>query len=225
MPAGPTQPPAPTRPAAGAHADTREDDAARAYHHGDLRRALLERAAEVIERDGIEALTLRGLARDLGVSHGAPNRHFRNKEDLLSTLARHGYEALTSATLAAADGLADPCVRLNHMGRGFLRWALAHRALFATVNHPDVARFRDAALEAALDDFRATIRAAVVAAQGAGRHGDVPSDLLTLYTNAVPFGAAMLLQHGADWGDLEVEERETRIAALIELVVPIADRV
>ena len=45
----------------------------RSYHHGDLRQALLDRAAEVIQSRGIEALTLRGLARDLKVSHGAPN--------------------------------------------------------------------------------------------------------------------------------------------------------
>ena len=57
----------------------------RSYHHGNLAASILERAAEIIDEEGIEALTLRGIARDLGVSHGAPNRHFKNKACLLYT--------------------------------------------------------------------------------------------------------------------------------------------
>ncbi|MGB0693864.1 MAG: TetR/AcrR family transcriptional regulator, partial [Pseudomonadales bacterium] len=49
---------------------------AKPYHHGNLRAEIVQRAVEVIDSEGIEALTLRGVARDLGVSHGAPNRHF-----------------------------------------------------------------------------------------------------------------------------------------------------
>ena len=116
-------------------------------------------------------------------------------------------------------------MRLNHMSRGFLRWALAHGALFATVNHPDVARFRDAGLQEALADFEATVHAAVVDAQAAGLQAGAPPDLLYLYTNSVPLGAAMLLRQRADWNDLEAAAGERRIAQLTELVVPIADRV
>ena len=90
------------------------------YHHGDLRQALLDRAAEVIEAQGIEAVTIRGLARDLGVSHAAPNRHFKSRADLLTALAAEGYAALRSATLSAAEDVGDdPWIRLNAMGRGF----------------------------------------------------------------------------------------------------------
>ena len=53
------------------------------YHHGDLRAALIARAAEVVVADGVGALSLRELARDLGVSHGAPSRHFPDKQALL----------------------------------------------------------------------------------------------------------------------------------------------
>ena len=55
----------------------------RGYHYGDLKDAILVRAAEIIGDAGIEALSLRGIARDLGVSHGAPNRHFESKSALL----------------------------------------------------------------------------------------------------------------------------------------------
>ena len=95
------------------------------YHHGDLRQALLDRAAVVIQSKGIEALSLRGLARDLGVSHGAPNRHFKNKNHLLTAMATDGYTRLKEATLTAAGPITDdPWIRLNAMGQGYLHWAL-----------------------------------------------------------------------------------------------------
>ena len=62
---------------------------------------MLARAAEVVAEQGLEALTLRGLARDLGVSHGAPNRHFRTREDLLAALAEEAATQACEATLSA----------------------------------------------------------------------------------------------------------------------------
>ena len=108
---------------------------AKQYHHGNLAQDILIRAAEVFADEGIEALSLRGVARDLGVSHGAPNRHFRNKAALLSALATEGWRQIQEATLGAADatGSDDPHVRLNAMGRGFLSWAIDNRALFKTI--------------------------------------------------------------------------------------------
>ena len=57
-----------------------------AYHHGNLKQALLERAAEVIAEKGLEGLSLRGLARDLDVSHAAPRRHFPDRESLIAAM-------------------------------------------------------------------------------------------------------------------------------------------
>ena len=115
------------------------------YHHGDLKAAVLDRAAEIIATDGLEALSLRGIARDLGVSHGAPNRHFSNKAELLANLAANGWHKITTATLEAAEAGAaqHPSARLNAMGRGFLSWALQNPSLFQTITHPDVGRHAD----------------------------------------------------------------------------------
>ena len=196
------------------------------YHHGDLRHALIVRAAQVIESEGIEALTLRGLARDLGVSHGAPNRHFKTKADLLAALAAEGYNGLKQATLSAAGDVGDdPWVRLNAMGRGFLRWAFDNPASFRAITHPDVERYADPELRAAMADFQDTVREAIAAAQLAGRHADVDLGVLALFTNSVPFGAAVLLTQGVFQHYLDIDDRERLIAELIELVVPIAGRV
>ncbi|TNF84947.1 MAG: TetR/AcrR family transcriptional regulator [Gammaproteobacteria bacterium] len=195
------------------------------YHHGDLRQALIRRAAEVIDSEGIEALTLRGLARDLGVSHGAPNRHFKTKGDLLAALATEGYTALREATLSAAESAGeDPWVRLNYMGRGFLRWAFENPASFRAITHPDVERYADAELLQATEEFSGAVRAVIAETQADGRHPEVDLDVLTQFTNAVPFGVAMMHRQGVLEATLHVEDREAFIAQVIELVCPIADR-
>jgi len=66
------------------------------YHHGNLRTAVLERAAEVIEREGPYAFSLRSLAADLGVSHTAPRHHFGGREGVLNALATEGFQELTA---------------------------------------------------------------------------------------------------------------------------------
>ena len=192
------------------------------YHHGDLRRALIRRAAAVIESDGIEALTLRGLARDLGVSHGAPNRHFRNKTELLTALAAEAYEQARLATLAAADAAGDdPVRRLNAMGRGYLNWALDNRALFNALNHPDIKRSADENLLRSMRAFQLSVREASIAAQAAGRYPSVDSKLLALYNNSVPFGAALLIDHPVFAAEVGHLPREELIEQLMELVVPV----
>ncbi|MBO6565841.1 MAG: TetR/AcrR family transcriptional regulator [Pseudomonadales bacterium] len=195
---------------------------ARQYHHGDLRAAILERATEVIEQDGIEALSLRGIARDLGVSHAAPNRHFRTKADLLSSLARVGWEQITEATLRAAEDVRpnDSHHRLNAMGRGFLKWALLNRSMFAAVTHPDVERHADDDLKLAIDDFQRSVRDAVVATQREGRLTHLDPAIATLYTNSVPFGLAMSLKNPLFGTDLSERDIDELVANLIELVVP-----
>ena len=196
------------------------------YHHGNLQQDILTRAAEIIDTQGLEALTLRGIARDLGVSHAAPNRHFKNKAALLAALATDGWLKIRSATLAAADATnsTDASVRLNAMGQGFLRWALNHRALFRTVMHPDVTRFADQKLKDAMLHFNNTLRAEIHATQKAGRHAKTALPIVSLYTNAVPFGAAMLLINpllGSDDLELAEYEQESLIKELINLVVPL----
>ncbi len=197
----------------------------RPYHHGALREMLLSRAAEVIGEHGIEALTLRGLARDLGVSHGAPNRHFRSREDLLTTLATAAWTQARDATLERAKLVGeDPWLRLNAMGRGYLTWAISNPALFAVVSHPDVNRYADDPLRDSVAAFQAVISNAVADTQKAGRYPGIDPVILTLYTNAVPFGAAMLLANPFLTAKTDETNLEELVAQVIELVVPVRDR-
>lgn len=71
------------------------------YHHGDLRAALLTRAEQTLREKGLGALSLRELARDLGVSNAAPSRHFKDKQALLDALALAGFDHLIGALVAS----------------------------------------------------------------------------------------------------------------------------
>ncbi|MFE3862650.1 TetR/AcrR family transcriptional regulator [Streptomyces goshikiensis] len=115
------------------------------YHHGNLRAALLERAEAVLTASGAEGLSLRGLARDLGVSHAAPSRHFRDRQALLDALAVSGFTTLNarlrSAAAGGTAGAAGPVgARLAGLGRAYVDFAVGHTALLDlmfTVKHAD----------------------------------------------------------------------------------------
>ncbi|MGY1606287.1 MULTISPECIES: TetR/AcrR family transcriptional regulator [unclassified Geodermatophilus] len=100
------------------------------YHHGDLRAALLERAAHQLRTGTVADLSLRALARDLGVSHAAPNRHFPDRQAFLTALARSGWQRLDAA-LAAADPGAEAGLRprLLALGRAYVHFATGEPAL------------------------------------------------------------------------------------------------
>ncbi|MCG6494074.1 TetR/AcrR family transcriptional regulator [Kitasatospora sp. A2-31] len=100
------------------------------YHHGNLRTALLERAEAVLAESGADGLSLRSLARDLGVSHAAPSRHFRDRQALLDALAVSGFATLNAAMRAAAEAPGLPVTaRLAALGRAYLGFAVQHAAL------------------------------------------------------------------------------------------------
>ena len=101
------------------------------YHHGHLRSALLTAGEDMIERVGADALSLRELTRELGVSNNAPRRHFPTKQLLLDALALQGFERL-GAALNRAAARAEPHVgqRLIHLAHAHIRFVGKHRSLF-----------------------------------------------------------------------------------------------
>jgi AcrR family transcriptional regulator len=117
----------------------------RTYHHGDLRRKLLDTATAMLERDGPDELSLRAAARRAGVSHNAPYRHFADRDALLAAIAADGFRALAQALHQASDSRA--------MGEAYIAFALARPRLFALMfgtslkraNHPDLAAAMDEA--------------------------------------------------------------------------------
>jgi AcrR family transcriptional regulator len=93
------------------------------FHHGDLRNSLIELALTELERVGYEQLSLRELAKTLGVSRAAPYRHFESKEVLLRALAGIGLRQLGDAYQAVAEIEQDPASRLSAACRSYLEFA------------------------------------------------------------------------------------------------------
>ncbi|MEU5806735.1 TetR/AcrR family transcriptional regulator [Streptomyces sp. NPDC047718] len=110
------------------------------YHHGNLRAALLEKAERVLVTSGAEGLSLRALARELGVSHAAPSRHFRDRRALLDALAVNGFTRLNDRLRAAAAAPGPVPARLEALGRAYVDFAVTHAPLLEfmfTVKHSD----------------------------------------------------------------------------------------
>jgi AcrR family transcriptional regulator len=122
----------------------------RPYHHGHLRATLLAEAERALRDDGIEALSLRELARQAGVSHAAPRRHFPDRQALLDALAEAGFTRLADEVGAAiGEAGRDYEARLRAAAAAFVRFATRDAALmelmFAAKNAADSAGTREAA--------------------------------------------------------------------------------
>jgi AcrR family transcriptional regulator len=100
------------------------------YHHGNLRRALLEAGERTVRERGSDGLSLRELAREVGVSHGAPRRHFADRQALLDALAESGFDRLESDLRAAVQTAGeDFIIRLRATAAAYVRFAIRDAAL------------------------------------------------------------------------------------------------
>src|SRR5882724_8394312 len=104
--------------------------AERPYHHGNLRTALLAAAEVTVRERGVQELSLRELAREVGVSHGAPRRHFPDRQALLDALAEAGFGRLGAELRSAADGAGEEFeARLQAIAVAYVRFATRDAAL------------------------------------------------------------------------------------------------
>src|SRR3954454_13314905 len=155
---------------------------ARPYHHGNLRSELLQQAEQMLTERGVAELSLRELAREVGVSHAAPRRHFRDKQALLDALAESGFKRLgreLDRALARADsGFAD---RLAAFARAYVRFATRNGALLELMFAGKHRAGASDALKAAADDAFSRPLALVAEAQSAGEVvGDSPDRVATV---------------------------------------------
>lgn len=172
------------------------------YHHGDLRRAVLAAAVDAISEHGPAAVSLRDLARRVGVSHAGPVHHFKDKAGLLTALAAEGFGLLADALVAARDAGGD----FVDVGVAYVRFALDHRAHFEVMFRPDLHRPDDEALRAA------QARAREVLVAGAAR-ADADPEVAQVAAWSLVHGFATLWNTGALSRPGEDPERLARAAA------------
>jgi len=96
----------------------------KSYHHGDLHREILLAARKLLEENNISSLSLREVAKKVGVSHTAPYRHFKDKESLLAGIAGLGFNELTEQMKEVAELHPDPSAQLQEAGQRYIQLAI-----------------------------------------------------------------------------------------------------
>lgn len=109
------------------------------YHHGDLGNALLKAATDILNEDGLEALSLRAVARRAGVSQTAPYRHFKDKAALMAAVAANGFRGLRASMGRALNGGEDTD-RLRVIGRAYVEFALDNAGLYRLMFGSDITK-------------------------------------------------------------------------------------
>jgi AcrR family transcriptional regulator len=192
---------------------------AKPYHHGDLKAALIDGAVELIAERGVRRFSLAELSRRLGVTVGAPYRHFTNRDELLAAVAVRALHTFGEALSAQSSETDPPEQRLAAMAAGYVRFAAEQPALFAAVfglgldkkkSYPELRR--------AYEDVEAKLEACV--AELCPRDPDA-AEQLTDAIEATAHGYAALLtdQPGApDPADIDraAEQAERTARALID---------
>jgi AcrR family transcriptional regulator len=135
----------------------------RPYHHGDLRMAVLAAAEKIVEQEGVDALTLRAVARAVDVSHTAPKNHFGSLEGLLSELAAVGYRRMGEALASAMDAAGtEPRARMRAMGRAYVGFGRAYPGLFLLMFRSERLDMTRPALRDAVEGARQALRNAAM---------------------------------------------------------------
>ena len=133
-----------TGPATGTNLSSgkfRRNPKGRRYHHGDLATALLDAAEAALKEHDAAALTVRALARRIGVTHMAAYHHYPHRASLLAAVAARGYENLGKAMARRTRGL-DPRSALRETGVAYVRYAVSHSAQFRLMFSPDLEELR-----------------------------------------------------------------------------------
>jgi AcrR family transcriptional regulator len=180
-------------------ATTRPRRANPTYYGGDLRRDLLETALELIAREGPSAVSLRSLARRLGVSHAAPANHFPDKAALFTAIAVEGFRLLTSAIETAIRDLGPQATagqRLRAAGQAYSSFALTHRAHFEVMWQRDLLHQDDPELAAAADTTFALLLGGVRDIQAEGWAPGTDPQVVAYLAWSVVHGLATLWLDG-----------------------------
>ena len=168
------------------------------YHHGDLRRALMDLSVDVIRKQGVEALNLRALATRLGVSSGAPYQHFASRADLLAAIALEGFERLQQDMVAGRDAApAEAGARLRGVCLAYVQFAGRHPGHFRVMFLADAHGAQSQALSATSRQAFDLLWQVVDECQREGVAPAAETSLLTLTAWSLVHGLASLWADGA----------------------------
>jgi AcrR family transcriptional regulator len=173
-------------------------DGPRGYHHGNLKEALIRAALDLIAKKGPAGFTFAEAARWAGVSPAAPYRHFRDRDELLSDVARRGFEQFADMLDKAWDrGRPEPFAAFERLGKAYLAFARDEPAYYSAMFEAGIALEANAELTAAGDRAFAVIRSAserMIERMPADRRP--PALMMALHIWSLSHGIASLFARG-----------------------------
>src|SRR5690242_21562978 len=173
--------------------------AERGYHHGNLKEALLQAALDLIAQKGAAGFTFADAARMAGVSPAAPYRHFRDRDELLSSIAQRGFEQFEAALAQAwDDGHPDTVTAFERVGRAYLEFARNEPAFYSAMFESGLPIDANPTLLAASERTFAILRAAAerLAALSPPGVPRPPSLMMELHIWSMSLGVASLFARG-----------------------------
>jgi AcrR family transcriptional regulator len=190
----------------------------RGYHHGNLKEALLRAALDLIAQKGPAGFTFAEAARWAGVSPAAPYRHFRDRDELLASVALRGFESFAKVLAQAwDDGRPDPLSAFERLGKAYLGFARDEPAFYSAMFESGVPASADPELRAAGDRAFAVLRAAserLIATLPASKRP--PALMLALHVWSMSHGIASLFCRGdASRRSLPMTPEELMEAAIL----------
>jgi AcrR family transcriptional regulator len=194
------------------------------YHHGDLRRALIETALHLVTEEQDWTFSLREVARRAGVSHRAPYNHFPEKLDLLAAVAAVGFERLRDGMLHAMVGIDDPEALLAAIARTYIRLGLDNPALYrlmfgpalsgaGSADRPPVAKLAGAQARGVLEDV--ILRGARSGAFPVSPDSLQDVALAALSVWSATHGLTMLVIDKIPHADLSVDDMIDRLLGMV----------
>ena len=176
----------------------RGSDGRRGYHHGNLREALIEAALDLIAKKGPAGFTFADAARSAGVSSAAPYRHFRDRDALITDVARRGFELFAERLNEAwNDGRPDPFAAFENVGRAYLAFARDEPAYYSAMFEAGLSFDDDPLLRQAADRSFAVLRhASEVLCARLPPEKRPPALMMSLHAWALSHGIASLFSRG-----------------------------
>lgn len=170
----------------------------RGYHHGSLKEALVRAALDLIAQKGPAGFTFADAARWAGVSAAAPYRHYRDREELLSDVARQGFEKFEQQLSAAwDDGKPDPQKAFERLGKAYLAFARSEASYYSAMFEAGIPLDASPELRAAGDRAFAVVRRACEAiAALLPKEKRPPALMMALHVWALSHGIASLFARG-----------------------------
>jgi AcrR family transcriptional regulator len=177
---------------------SKHGDGPRGYHHGNLKEALIRAALELIAKKGAAGFTFAEAARWAGVSPAAPYRHYRDRDELLSDVAKRGFDQFEQAlTRAWDDGKPKPSEAFDRLGRAYLHFARTEPAYYSAMFEAGIPPDSNPELRDAGDRaFNVLRQACEVVVAGMPAKSRPPVLMMALHIWALSHGIASLFGRG-----------------------------